>query len=196
MKIRPLLVIAILMVALASVAPVKAHFTLGNLIPSFRFHSDDFDPHLAGPTAYVWPGGGLSSYTGFGDGFPPGYQSPYPGGNPPGQSQDVYQLEGDAYSPFGAVLASMADYKSRGPLIFALNFSEPCQFGWNDVDSTCGSGSSASLRVRYSENFTGLNIYIPPEFDLSALFSGPYSYNPGLIESTFGATAADITIAG
>jgi hypothetical protein len=191
MKIRSLLVIGILMVALASVAPVKAHFTLGNLIPSFRFHSDDFDPHLAGPTAYVWPGGGLSSYTGFGDGFPLGYQSPYPGGNPPGQSQDVYQLEGDAYSPFGAVLASMADYKSRGPLLFALNFSEPCQFGWNDVDSTCGSGSGA----RYSENFTGLNIYIPPEFDLSALFSGPYSYNPGLIESTFGATAADITIA-
>ena len=45
------------------------------------------------------------------------------------------------------------------------------------------------------ENFTGLNIYVPPEFDLSSLFSGRNGYNPGLIESTFGATADDITLA-
>jgi hypothetical protein len=128
MKIRSLLVI-ILMVALASIAPVNAHFTLGNLIHSDRFHSDDFDTHLAGPLAYVWPGGGLSSYTGFGDRFPPGYQSPYPGGKPggpgingpggvslPNPGSSWYQLESDAYAPFGAVLAG-----STGDLIFAIN---------------------------------------------------------------------------
>ena len=188
MKIPAVQIIILFIVLLFPLVPVKAHFTLGDLTHSFRFRSNDFDPHVAGPTAYVWPGGGFSAYTGVSNGFPPGYQSPYPGGNPPGQPHGTYQLEGDSYSPFGAVLTSTADFASRGPLTFALNFTAPCQFGWNDIDDSCGSGT------RYLENFTGMNIYIPPEFDLSSLFSGPYSYNPGLIESTFGATADDITI--
>jgi hypothetical protein len=190
MKIRTAqaIIFILILIPLVSAIPVRAHFTLGDLTPSFRYHTNDFDPHVAGPTTYVWPGAGFSDYVGSSSGFPPGYQSPYPGGNPPRQNHEVYQLEGDSYSPFGAVLTTTTDYVSRGPLIFALNFSQPCLFGWNDVDDSCGSG------VRYSENFTGLNIYIPPEFDLSPLFSGPNGYNPGLVESTFGATSDDITL--
>lgn len=188
-SVRSLSAIILLSMFSASlVSPALAHFTLGDLTPVPRFHLNDFTPHVGGPTGYVWPGSGLSSFTGGKSGFPPGYQSPFPGGNPPGQPKDVYQLEGDAYSPFGAILTSTNDYNERGPLIFALDFSQPCQFGWNDVDNTCGSGA------KYAENFTGLSIYIPPEFDLSALFSGRYGYNPGLIESTFGATADDIIL--
>jgi len=168
--------------------PVTAHSTLGSLTPAPRYHVDDSDPHVGGPTAYVWPGSGLSSFTGLASGFPPGYQSPFPGGSLLSQPLNLHQLEGDDYSPYGAILASTKRYYSKGPLIFALNFSQPCRFGWNDVDNSCGSGT------QYAENFTGLSIYIPPEFDLSALFSGLYQYNPGLIESTFGATADDLTI--
>ena len=56
----------------------------------------------------------------------PGYQSPYPGGKPSNvagvnqfgnaPSSSWYQLEGDTYAPFGAVLTG-----STGDLIFALN---------------------------------------------------------------------------
>ena len=186
MRKIPLLFIALVLSGLP-IVPVNAHFTLGNLTPVPRFHSDDFN-HVPGPTAYVWPGSGFSSYTGLGDSIP-GYQSPYPGGNPPHHSKAVYQLEGDNYSPFGAVLTSTDDHNSKGPLIFALNFSQPCKFGWNDIDNSCPSGT-----IMYAENFTSLIIYIPPEFDLSSLYSGPNGYNPGLVQSTFGATANDITI--
>lgn len=122
MKI-PIVLLLLLVVSSLLVTPVKSHFTLGDLTPVPRFHANDFQPHVAGPTAYVWPGGGFSSYVGLGNDFPPGYQSPYPGGNPPDQSKDVYQVEGDNYAPFGAVLVSTPDHSSRGPLIFALNFS-------------------------------------------------------------------------
>jgi len=47
----------------------------------------------------------------------PGYQAPYPAGNPPGApSNSWYQLEGDTYAPFGAVLTN-----STGDLIFGMN---------------------------------------------------------------------------
>jgi hypothetical protein len=43
--------------------------------------------------------------------------------------------------------------------------------------------------VPYKANYTGLTVYIPPEFDLSAVVS---SYNPGLIQTTFAANANDV----
>ena len=103
-KLAAALTIAIF--ALSSVAifaPVSAHFTLGDYTPTARFHANDFDPHVAGPTAYVWPGSGLAAFSGTPAGFPPGYQTPYPGGNPLNQPSSVYQLEGNAYAPFGAI---------------------------------------------------------------------------------------------
>jgi len=70
--------LTLLVVSSLRVTPVRAHFILGNLTPRSRFHSNAFDPHVAGPTAYIWHGGDLPSFTGFGDGFPSRYQSPYP----------------------------------------------------------------------------------------------------------------------
>jgi len=117
-------------------APVSAHFTLGDLTPTYRYHANDFDTHVDGVIGYVWPGGGYAAYTGTVNGFPPGYQSPYPGGNPPGAPSNDLQLEGDTYAPFGAILTN-----STGDLIFAIN-------------ATAG----------FIGDFTTLNILIPPEF--------------------------------
>ena len=111
-----------------ALAPIEAHFTLGDLTGTFRYHVNDFDPHVPGVIGYVWPGGGQNAYSGFPNfanvNSGPGYQSPYPGGKPgatPGSSGNApssswYQLEGNAYAPFGAVLA-----ESTGDLIFAIN---------------------------------------------------------------------------
>ena len=195
-KLFATLVIALFLLSILAVArPVSAHFTLGDYTPTMRFRKNDFDPHVAGPLAYVWPGGGLAAYTGTLAGFPPGYQTPFPGGNPPGQVSTIYQLEG-RLSPFGAILTSTDDHPNRGPLIFALNFSTPCKFGWNDVDNNCGREQVppnptpfCGPGVSYCANYTGVTIYIPPEFDLSSAMS-----NPGLVESTFGSTANDLVI--
>jgi len=130
-KLNGLVVIVLFLLSVLAVAnPVNAHFTLGDMTGTFRYHANDFDPHVPGVIGYVWPGGGLNTW----NGIPtfatvnsgPGYQSPYPGGKPsnaPGQNQfgnapssSWYQLEGDTYAPFGAVLAG-----STGDLIFALN---------------------------------------------------------------------------
>ena len=101
--------------------PVQAHFTLGNLTGTYPYHANDFDPHVSGVIGYVWPGGGQNTYSGFPNAasvaLSPGYQSPYPRGKPPGAvSESWYQLEGNSYSPFGAVLT-----RSTGDLIFAIN---------------------------------------------------------------------------
>jgi len=64
-KLAAALTIAIFLFStLAIMAPVQAHFTLGNLTGTFRYHANDFDPHVAGPIGYVWPGGGLNAYAG------------------------------------------------------------------------------------------------------------------------------------
>jgi len=101
-------------------APVSAHFTLGNTTPGYHYHANDFDPHVCGVIGYVWPGSGQNAYSGFPNvatnDLSPGYQSPFPGGNPPGSASNQQQLQGDAYAPFGAVLAG-----SSGDLIFAIN---------------------------------------------------------------------------
>ncbi|MGA8904753.1 MAG: carboxypeptidase-like regulatory domain-containing protein [Candidatus Bathyarchaeia archaeon] len=109
-----------------------------------RYHSNDFDPHVPGVIGYVWPGSGLNSYLGFpnvaSDVLSPGYQSPYPGGNPPGApTQSWYQLEGDAYAPFGAVLTG-----STGDLIFALNATAGFRGRWQGVDLLIPPGFSVS----------------------------------------------------
>ena len=163
--------------------PASAQFTLGDYTPTYPFHSNDFDPHVPGPTAYVWPGSGLAAYTGAPAGFPPGYQTPYPNRNPPGNSPSIYQLDSGEYEPFGAILTSTHDHLSTGPLIFALNFTNPCAFGWNDIDNHCGHG------LAYMANYTGVTIYVPPEFDLTVAMS-----NPDMVQSTFGATANGITV--
>jgi len=101
---------------------------------------------VPGPLGYVWPGAGLAAYQGSPAGLPPGYQSPFPGGNPSGAPLSWYQEEGDSYSPFGAVLTS-TDHQNVVDLIFALNFSQPQLLNLHPVVA-----------------FSRLYIYIPPEF--------------------------------
>ena len=140
---RALLCIGIFLFGIFAVSsPVQAHFTLGDLTGTPRYHSNDFDPHVPGVIGYVWPGSGLNSYSGFpniaSDVLSPGYQSPYPGGNPPGApTQSWYQLEGDAYAPFGAVLTG-----STGDLIFALNATAGFRGRWQGVDLLIPPGFS------------------------------------------------------
>src|SRR5208283_3801091 len=70
----------------ATANPVRATFTLGDLTGTYRYHANDFDPHIPGVIGYVWPGGGQNAYSGFPNfanvNNAPGYQSPYPGGKP------------------------------------------------------------------------------------------------------------------
>ena len=125
-KLVAALTIAIFVLSSVAIfTPAAAHFTLGDYTPGYDFHANDFDTHVAGPTGYVWPGSGLADFSGTPGGFPTGYQSPWPGSNPPGQPQSVYQLEGTGYAPFGAILTSTEDHANRGPLIFALNLTCP-----------------------------------------------------------------------
>ena len=158
----------------AVIVPTQASFTLGNLSGTNPYDINNFDPHVAGPIGYVWPGSGENAYAGFpnvaADNLPPGYQSPYPHGNPPGApSNSWYQLEGDTYAPFGAILAG-----STGDLIFAINATctpdlwsgDPrangcaTQFGHND-GVTKSEIQSALLR---NYGWDTLSILIPPEF--------------------------------
>ncbi len=189
-KLTATLTIAIFLIStFAIVAPAQAHFTLGNLTGTFRYHANDFDPHVAGPVGYVWPGGGLNSYSGFPNvatsALGPGYQSPYPGGNPPGApSQSWYQLESNAYAPFGAVLTD-----STGDLIFGLN-ATCTPSNWNFPES----GSTTDCSQQFDGNDNGVTkaelqrptlsdskgwvtwiILIPPEFTVPGAASGDSS---------------------
>jgi len=140
--------------------PVQASFTLGNYTNTYPYHVNDFDPHVSGVIGYVWPGGGeLASPTpnlGYVNSIPPGespgYQSPW-STNPPGApSYTWYQLSGNAYSPFGAILTG-----STGDLVFAVNASTFASDGdggpWTKPDTTHTSWGWGSL-----------SILIPPEF--------------------------------
>jgi len=158
-KLAAMLTIAIFaMGTLAIAVPVSAHFTLGNLTGTYRYHANDFDPHVPGVIGYVWPGGGLNAYSGspatVNSATGPGYQSPYPGGNPLGApTSSWYQLEGDTYAPFGAILAG-----TTGDLIFAVN-ATTCnvQGAEPNTDHTCTGG-------RYFGTWDGIAIYLPPGF--------------------------------
>jgi len=173
-KLAAALTITIFVIStLAIVGPVQAHFTLGNLTGTYRYHANDFDPHVAGPIGYVWPGGGQNGYQGAlnfaSSSQAPGYQSPYPGGNPVGApSNSWYQLESDAYAPFGAVLTG-----STGDLVFAMNATCTPEL-WN-TPATCATqgGTRPDNGVTQSEIEPTLNtnegwdtwmILIPPEF--------------------------------
>jgi len=183
------LTIAIFVVsAFAVMVPAQAHFTLGNLTGTYRFHSEDFDPHVSGVIGYVWPGGGLNAYSGApnvaSSVLSPGYQSPYPcrlGGEPLGFSGGVvggsgypaqcnptgaptsswYQLQGSAYAPFGAVLAG-----STGDLIFAINATAQSCPGGHDGGTDfpfLGCGGFNPL------GWSGITIYLPPGFTLPTM---------------------------
>jgi len=198
-KLAAVLTIAIFLLgSVAMIAPASAHFTLGDYTNAYPFHMNDVDTnpaHVAGPLAYVWPGGGLGSFSGpWSKGapeypaFPPGYQSPWPHSYPAGQGSSVYELEGSAYAPFGAILTSTPDHANRGPLIFAINFTNPCA---NPIPATqtqivCSSGAVVSGPML---NYTAVTVYVPPEFDLTSAVT-----NPGLIMSSFGQNSYDMYI--
>jgi len=119
-----------LALAVSLASPVYAHTTLGNLngtVPYYRSYDHELNPtntlggHVPGPLGYVWPGSGLSMYSGIAAN-PPGYQSPFT------TFEDPTQVAGNAYAPEGAVLASTIDHDSVGDLIFAINFSQPQAF--------------------------------------------------------------------
>lgn len=143
-------ILALTLVLILSQHPsVSAHFTLGRLTGTSRFHEQDFDPHVPGPTAFLWPGAGYAAITGNPSGLPPGYQTPWPNGNPPSAPSSWYQLEGNAYAPFGSILASTPDHPSIGDLILGINFTQPTQLLPPGAD------------VFYS----GIYIYVPPDFN-------------------------------
>ena len=163
-KLAAVLTIAIFAISIIAVVnPVSAHFTLGNLTPIYRYHANDFDPHVPGVIGYVWPGGGQNTWGGSPNfasvNNAPGYQSPYPGQKPPATpgvnqfgnapSSSWYQLEGDSYAPFGAVLTG-----STGDLIFAINAT----YGY-----TCPNPSNPLVPTSACVWDT-LVIYIPPGF--------------------------------
>jgi len=188
-KLVAALTIAIFVLSSVAIfTPTSAHFTLGDYRAGFPYHANDHDNpdtavvHFPGPTGYVWPGSGLASFTGNAPGYPPGYQSPWPGNTPAGQPSSVYQLEGNAYAPFGAILTSTDDHQNRGPLIFAFNLTCP--------GTLCFGTQRQGLGLTGDLEFSGITIYIPPEFDLSSV-----SANYGLVEQTFAATANDWAIA-
>jgi len=132
---RALLLISIFILGIIAVGvPVQATFTLGDLTGTAPYDINNFDPHVPGVIGYVWPGAGQCAWDGYpnqaSDNCSPGYQSPYPNGNPPGApSNSWYQLEGDTYAPFGAVLTG-----STGDLIFALNATAGFTGRWGAVD--------------------------------------------------------------
>jgi hypothetical protein len=138
--------------------PAQAHFTVGRPTGTLPYRVRDFDPHVPGPTGYVWPGSGVVTLpTGSGapsspvtwaqQGYmsPPGYQSPF-STNPPGSPSSWLQLSGNAYAPFGAMLTSTDDHDNVGDLVFGINFTT--------------NGMSTSGNYLYHN----IAIYIPPEF--------------------------------
>ncbi len=178
---------------------VSGHFTVGINTPVPRFRANDYDRHVSGPIGYVWPGGAFSFLTGgvspgtAWGGSPaaiPGYQTPYPGHNPPNAPLSWYQLEGAAYAPFGAILTSTNDQANVGDLIFALNFT--C----NGIATTGGgpalpvcAGNPPNSALTARLNFTAVYIYLPPEFDLSRLVD-----NPGLVQTSWTNLGSDSSL--
>ena len=192
---------------LAVSTPVRASFTLGDLTGTYPYHANDFDPHVPGVIGYVWPGSGENTYVGSpniaSDTLSPGYQAPYPQGNPPGAPSSWYQLESDAYSPFGAVLVG-----STGDLIFALNATAGFTGRWQGVDilippgfsvpgtpqivSTITNDYSAitvariSANDRYAPGWTLVRVLADAGFDSSSPSATPYYDHQGIDFSTAG----------
>src|SRR5208282_4033836 len=190
-KLAAIFTIMLFLVATFAVAvPVQAHFTLGNLTSTYRFHSLDYDPHVPGVIGYVWPGGGLDSYVGApniaSSVLSPGYQSPYPcrqAGEPVGIAGTVvgsagypaqcnptgaptsswYQLQGSAYAPFGSVLAG-----STGDLIFAINATATSNPGGCKPGGTCRTPTTGSAVADDGDKlgWSQLFILLPPGFNM------------------------------
>src|SRR5208283_4773763 len=164
-KLAATLIIAIFLLSTVAILnPVSATFTLGDMTGTYRYHANDFDPHVPGVVGYVWPGGGQNTWGGSPNfasvNNAPGYQSPYPGQKPPATpgvnqfgnapSSSWYQLEGDSYAPFGAVLTG-----STGDLIFAINAT----YGY-----TCPNTGNTATYPSNACVWDNLVIYIPPGF--------------------------------
>jgi len=115
----------------------------------------------------------------------PGYQSPYPNGNPPGApSNSWYQLEGDTYAPFGAVLTN-----STGDLIFALNatgtpgtWCTPLSGGKAELQNCQPAGvpPTSPNTIKNGEGWDTWFILVPPEFTIP----GATSFDSSQIVST------------
>jgi hypothetical protein len=183
--------------------PVQAHFTLGVYKPTYDYHDSDFDgaegAHLPGLTGYVFPGAGpaVAAAPGFltvggGQGAVsyPGYQSLYPGGNPPGAPIGWYQADSNSYAPFGAILTSTIkagtpfnslylngnptiwgprddpndalaiEHAVEGDLVFAINYTIGPAGGQNAWD-IAPAGAPAGF-TGYA--FNRFEIFVPPEF--------------------------------
>ncbi|HXZ90229.1 MAG TPA: hypothetical protein VEG61_04115, partial [Candidatus Dormibacteraeota bacterium] len=157
-RARPLLLISIFIIGILAIGvPVHASFTLGDLTGSSPYDINNFDPHVPGVIGYVWPGAGQCAWDGYpnqaSDNCSPGYQSPYPSGNPPGApSNSWYQLEGDTYAPFGAILTA-----SFGDLIFALNAT-----AWSTA--ACQASGGIGACTRFTGRWDAVDILIPPGF--------------------------------
>jgi len=159
-------------------APVSAHFTLGKLKGTYDFRDNDFDPHVAGVIAYVWPGAGPYSAGVPAPGWTPypGYQSPYPGGNPTGMQTHWYQLDSTYYAPFGAILTSTLKagtpfnkmkvsgnptIETKGTWVDGADMTVPPAFEHaNKGDLIIAFNATAGFTGKYY----GFHIDIPPEF--------------------------------
>ena len=173
-RILAAFMVSIFIVAAALVAaPATAHTTLGRPTdtPPYRTFDNDINPqHAFGPTGYVWPGGGKDWWLVGSPDYtvsmePPGYQSPW-GWYPMNALPSWYQLQGNTYAPFGAILTSTEDYDNVGDLIFAINFT------------------TRGIQVLSTDfNYTDLILYIPPEFGMvdeagiSTTINVPYGGN-------------------
>jgi len=168
-KLSPTLLVMTFALSTVLIAvPVQAHFTIGRPTGTLPYRVRDFDPHVPGPTGYVWPGSGvvtLSTAPNVGSGapspvtwgqgwmLPPGYQSPW-STNPLGAPTSWYQLAGNTYAPFGAILTSTEEHDNVGDLIFAINFTT--------TRKTTGMTTKETTALDY--RYSSLIIYIPPEF--------------------------------
>ena len=203
-KLAAALTIAIFVLStFAIVNPVQAHFTLGDLTGTYRYHANDFDPHVAGPIGYVWPGSGNNAYSGFPNTassvLGPGYQSPYPGGNPPANagtpggapSQSWYQLESDAYAPFGAVLTG-----STGDLIFGLNATCPPDEWLGGCDANNNVPGPIQTELSDAGGWDTWMILIPPEFTVPGAASLDASQITSTLTNSYDVACATAGLSG
>jgi len=127
----------------SSLTPTASHFTLGDAVAAYPFHKRNYDTHVTGVTGYVWPGAGLVGGRTLDRPEAPGYQPAWPSYPPWSAPRPSWrQLEGNAYSPFGALLTSTDQRLNQGDLLLAVNCTQPAQ-KWA---------------------YWYLHIWIPPEF--------------------------------
>ena len=172
-KLAATLTIALFLLGtLAITAPVQAHFTLGDYTSTPPYHTNDW-VHLPGVIGYVWPGGGEGSYANaaglnfISSQLPPGYQSPFANYPPAAPSFTWYQLAGNAYAPFGAVLTN-----STGDLIFAMNATDKFPvgaLGWGSWDILIppefGNILPEQVVTTLTNDYSGISVVTLDQFD-------------------------------